>query len=100
MRASGTASGVFFQACQQWLAGWHTASVQPTIPLAVCSMRHSHLWWASTTCGQPRHTNTHLISPCPPPHTPPPLPTAPFSDYGLVAAMCASLGNVRFEGVS
>ncbi|KAL4420393.1 hypothetical protein ABPG75_010049 [Micractinium tetrahymenae] len=23
---------------------------------------------------------------------------APFSDYGLVAAMCASLGNVRFEG--
>jgi hypothetical protein len=25
---------------------------------------------------------------------------APFSDYGLVAALCAALGNLRFEGVS
>ena len=34
------------------------------------------------------------------PHTQPPSFAAPFSDYGLVAAMCSALGNINFEGVS
>lgn len=40
------------------------------------------------------HPHQHLPHPVLPPCA------APFSDYGLVAAMCAALGNLQYPGVS
>lgn len=55
-------------------------------------------------CRRPRHLATlpmhiFLLPPaCMFSYHPP--YAAPFSDYGLVAAMCSALGNLNFEGVS
>lgn len=52
----------------------------------------------ATSSGHPPHAHLSLRPACMFSYHPP--YAAPFSDYGLVAAMCSALGNVNFEGVS
>ena len=58
----------------------------------------SHSTYRDPPPPPPTHTHTPFTTPRAPPPCPA-LPAAPYSDYGLVAAMCSALGNVQFAGV-